>query len=711
MGKEESMSDIKICYGCMSGIDSSAYRCPRCGFQYEKYMKEKNPSYLNPGEQLQGRYLIGKVLGAGGFGITYIGYDMTLQIPIAIKEYFPSEYASRNTENMTHYSNEVRETQSNDIYTIGLEKFLNEARSLAHFNKMEGIVSVTDFFYENNTGYLVMEYLPGKSLKEIVLSRNAPMGEEEVKYLIRPVLDALQAIHKEGLIHRDISPDNLIMGETGKLVLIDFGAAREISEYSASLTVVLKPGYAPLEQYTSTGHQGPWTDVYALCATMYFMVTHAVPEGATDRALTDHLLSLSELGMNVSTGFSEAIKKGLAVDYSRRFQSMQELKQALDNTADVQSEVQSVSQTQQQSAQQMTSNQNQQQNPYTAKTVPLYQNQQQNPYTAKTVPLYQNQQQNPYTDKTVPLYQNQQQLSYQQNTQQQNQNYGQYGQSQNAAEKKTNQGWLVVAAAGIFCVVLLFVGGYLIKNNFRFGGQSQETNADAGSTAVSGTYVTYKSVNMDNIPVYSEAGGENMCGKLPEGQPCEALEKKECDGVNWCKVDYCGKSGWIEEQYLRYISSEKNYFYLQEDSTKNVVFNNEESIKLHTEPKTKSPYAAIDIPYGTEFTVSELKNGWAKVAYNGAESWLDMKVAGCYNANYWQVEICNGSTTKEINLREKSNEKSKSLAKIPTGTVLSILQFKKGWGKISYNGKEGWIKLHYATPCSESGLPFSEDIK
>ena len=181
-----------------------------------------------------------------------------------------------------------------------------------------------------------MDYLPGMSLKKIIEGQKQPMTEKEVMHLLRPVMQALEEVHRHGLIHRDISPENLIMNDDGRLTLIDFGAARQVSkDKKKELTVIMKRGYAPLEQYVNNGQQGPWTDVYALAATIYYMVTHAVPQQAVERLRQDPVYSLYELGMPVSKQFSDAVAMGMAVDYHDRFQSMAAFEAALAGRTNV----------------------------------------------------------------------------------------------------------------------------------------------------------------------------------------------------------------------------------------------------------------------------------------------------------------------------------------------------------------------------------------
>ena len=308
--------------------------CPVCGFNYERYMSKRNPATLRPGTEIDGRYMIGVVLGQGGFGITYLGYDKNLEIPVAVKEYYPRDSVRRDTDADGAESRRVSVTGDQEEYRAGLERFLHEARTLARFNQLKGIVTVSAYIEQNNTGYIIMDYLPGMSLKKIIEGQKQPMTEKEVMHLLRPVMQALEEIHRHGLIHRDISPENLIMNDDGRLTLIDFGAARQVSkEKKNNLTVIMKRGYAPMEQYGNNGEQGPWTDVYALAATMYYMVTHAIPPQAVERIREDPVYPLYDLGMPVSKQFSDAVAMGMAVDYHDRFQSMEAFEAALVGTS------------------------------------------------------------------------------------------------------------------------------------------------------------------------------------------------------------------------------------------------------------------------------------------------------------------------------------------------------------------------------------------
>ncbi len=350
--------------------------CPFCGFDPSAY--RQNPRCLPINTVLAGKYLVGKVLGEGGFGITYMGYDLNMKTRIAIKEYFPVELVSRDTTRLSEGGGSDRvislSGEKSKTYRQGLQKYVDEARSVSRFSGTPGIVSVKDFFYENDTAYIVMEYIEGVSLKEYLKQRGGRLPEEEALAILRPVLEALEQVHGAGIVHRDISPDNIMLtfegedgssGESGgsgiapvsgqakaaqsagrtsaggsgtetvhgsiaAVRLIDFGAARMTAKNDQkSLTIILKHGYAPEEQYRSHGEQGPWTDVYALCAVLYRMLTGTVPEPAMDRLFSDDLKRPEELGAVVSPAVSEAVMKGLAVKKDDRIRTVRELSDAL----------------------------------------------------------------------------------------------------------------------------------------------------------------------------------------------------------------------------------------------------------------------------------------------------------------------------------------------------------------------------------------------
>lgn len=307
-----------ICYNCKQDIGSAA-TCPYCG---AVVLKEPQPHHLPTGSLIAGRYWIEGVLGEGGFGITYLGRDNKLGHAIAVKEYFPHGLTHRYTDG----SYEVYASSSDEDQTFvrGRERFLKEAQTLAQFTAEPGVVSVTDYVEENNTAYLIMEYLEGVTLMQYIRT-NGIMSADKTFEMLEPVMKTLEKIHKAGIIHRDISPDNIMRLNSGQLVLMDFGSARKYVDDRRSMSVMLKKGYAPMEQYRRSGEQGPWTDVYALCATIYHCITGKLPEDSLDRAVEDTLQKPSALGAVISPAQERVLLYGLAVDQRDRCQSMTEL--------------------------------------------------------------------------------------------------------------------------------------------------------------------------------------------------------------------------------------------------------------------------------------------------------------------------------------------------------------------------------------------------
>lgn len=273
-------ADMKLCLECMEQYDDQYSVCPFCGAI--EGTKAENELHMSPGMILKGEnstYTVGKVLGSGSFGTTYIAWDNLLERKVAIKEYLPSEYATRISG-----STMVEIDKSKyEAFSKGMEKFIDEARKLAKFDDLEGIVRIYDHFYQNDTAYIVMEYLDGITLADY-LELNGKIDPETAVDMLMPVLKSLVEVHKMGIIHRDIAPDNIMITKKGDVKLIDFGAARYIkSSPSKLITVIVKRGFSPEEQYHSSGIQGPHTDVYSLAATLYNMITVIVPPDALER--------------------------------------------------------------------------------------------------------------------------------------------------------------------------------------------------------------------------------------------------------------------------------------------------------------------------------------------------------------------------------------------------------------------------------------------
>lgn len=313
------------CFNCMEHIEKNNSICPVCGYDGIKTNDEHY--FLAQGTLLQNKYIIGNVLGHGGFGVTYIGFNTILGKKVAIKEYLPTDVAMRN-EN----SDEVKSFSGTKLeqFKFGLDRFLDEAKILGKYNEHPCIVSILDYFECNNTAYLVMEYLDGITLNEYLKRSGGKLVWDKALEIIMPIIDALREVHKSGMIHRDISPDNIFITNEGQVKLLDFGAARyAMGEKSKSLSVILKPGYAPPEQYSSNGNQGPWTDIYAISATLYRIITGVNMIDAMDRSMNVEYVELCDMENNTPEELNEVLKQGLEFMPQDRWQKIADFQDKL----------------------------------------------------------------------------------------------------------------------------------------------------------------------------------------------------------------------------------------------------------------------------------------------------------------------------------------------------------------------------------------------
>lgn len=322
-----------VCPNCFQPLGDEGV-CGHCGFEANGYVTL--PHHLAPGARIKQRYQVGRVLGEGGFGITYAGWDTVLDVKVAIKEFYMAGYVNRNHEASPNVFATLGAHR--DTFNKNKEKFLSEARVLARFYEEPGIVGVRDFCEENGTAYIIMDFLDGVTLKEY-LEAHGPLPPAEAIRLLLPVIRSLQHVHAGGVIHRDISPDNIMVLADGRTKLLDFGAAREVSQTDIkSLSVILKPGYAPEEQYRSKGRQGPWTDVYALAATLYRCITGEAPDDAMERMYRDRLPAPADTAAACPAAISRVIMKALAVRQPDRYQDipafLQDLEAALARPED-----------------------------------------------------------------------------------------------------------------------------------------------------------------------------------------------------------------------------------------------------------------------------------------------------------------------------------------------------------------------------------------
>ncbi len=275
---------------------------------------------------LAGKYVIQQTLGQGGFGITYIAEDYKTKEKVVMKEFFPDTMVTRGQNNAIT----IRSGPAGENFIYGKDCFLAEAKTLAEFIGNENIVKVICYFEENGTAYFAMEYIEGESFQHYIKSHGGKISWEEAIKILLPVMDALAVVHSKGIIHRDVTPDNIYITREGVVKLLDFGAARySLGDKSRSMDVVLKHGFAPKEQYTRHGRQGPFTDVYTMGASFYYALTGKRPPDAIDRMEEDDLIPPASLGVAIPPEAEDAILKALNVQSADRFQDMPAFKNAL----------------------------------------------------------------------------------------------------------------------------------------------------------------------------------------------------------------------------------------------------------------------------------------------------------------------------------------------------------------------------------------------
>lgn len=304
--------------------DSEYEICPFCGHYTGAPAQE--PYHLAPETLLGDRYIIGNVLGFGGFGITYKAWDKKLDSVVAIKEYYPSGIVNRppGTQKLLLFSGAKKKE-----FEYGLIRFIDEARNMTKFNAHKNIVNVYEYFEENNTAYIVMEFLDGCTLGEYMEKNDGKLSLDRGIEIILHICDALKDVHENGIIHRDISPDNIFMCKDGTIKLIDFGAARFSSEEAKNFTIILKPGFAPPEQYEQVSDQGPKTDIYAVGATLYYMLTGVKPDESTNRKIKDILEEPIKLDSSIPQYISDSILKAMAIEAHLRFETVEEFEKSI----------------------------------------------------------------------------------------------------------------------------------------------------------------------------------------------------------------------------------------------------------------------------------------------------------------------------------------------------------------------------------------------
>ena len=311
----------QICEYCLT--EGSGKTCRVCGFDKTNYKKEWG--VLPPGSILSGKYIVGKIIGQGGFGITYLAYDTKHEKKVALKEYYPVTYSKRGEDGVTVAASRAEDAE---LYKSGMEKFYEEASLVSRFNGNPNIVSVYEFFYENDTAYFVMELLRGISLKAYI-DEHGCLSPEETLYIADKVSNALMVTHSANTLHRDISPDNIMLCADGNVKIIDFGAARQVAaDNPKSMSVILKQGFAPLEQYQRRGKQGPWTDLYSLGATLYYTQTKVCLDDPMSRSDDDS--EFQSNSFNIEPQLWEVIRHSLNIKIDERYKDAFEFRTALD---------------------------------------------------------------------------------------------------------------------------------------------------------------------------------------------------------------------------------------------------------------------------------------------------------------------------------------------------------------------------------------------
>ena len=317
---------MKRCYSCFRLFENTETICPYCG--REEITEAEEPIYLEPGLLLNNRYIIGESIGAGGFGIIYKAWDTKLENIVAVKEFFASRLVTRAKGEKKVIVNK----KSIDEFNYRKDRFLAEAKTMAQFGEHRNIPNVFEFFEENGTAYIVMELLKGMALNDYLKVHDGKIEKDFALLITNEVGRALNALHEKGIIHRDVAPDNIFIcsGKDLKIKLLDLGAAKLADSTDEIIDIILKPGFSPYEQYDNSNNIGPWTDVYALGATLYAMITGYKPDESTNRKQVDNVKPPMLIDDSISENLSNAIMKSMAIDKHMRFKTVNEFLKAIN---------------------------------------------------------------------------------------------------------------------------------------------------------------------------------------------------------------------------------------------------------------------------------------------------------------------------------------------------------------------------------------------
>lgn len=522
------------CYNCMKQIADDCTFCAYCGHSTAAH---NHPHHLTPGTTLNNKYLVGNAIGEGGFGITYVGLDLVLDRKIAIKEFFPSGFANRNntlTNNVTlNYDNE------GEYFKKGVEHFLQEAKSIAKFHDEKSVVDIISFFEENNTAYIIMEYIDGETLSDRIRSKGTYEPVEALKLFI-PIMSTLEKMHRERIIHRDISPDNIFVLHDNSLKLIDFGSARYFAGFNKkTLSVQFKPGYAPIEQYNKNGQQGPWTDVYGLCATIYKCITGVTPVDSLERIQNDSLQRPSGLGVKIDEPLENTLMHGLEVYPENRCRDMLELKNAFEKQLNSSSVTPAVAAS---TVPPVIANAAP---PVTARSSqPVTTTTKTPPNAANTTPPVANINQTVYTDKTygnTGMYNQPNQTNYSNP----NPNFTNGQNYYTKPKKKAPIGVIIGSSLGGLAVIVIAV--IIILNSIPKG-NNPDPNPISSSSSSSDSSSSYSSSSdysssessqstFKNKPITKYGYKEYICDKLSICVPNEYIEKRNSPNYYYYNAD------------------------------------------------------------------------------------------------------------------------------------------------------------------------------
>ncbi len=320
---------MKLCYSCMNTIEDRYNTvCPLCGMNIVPVYKEN--LYLKPGTVLTGKFVVGRVIGHGGFGITYLGWHNVLKCKIAIKEFYPQDIPVRNEDGV---SISIPSMDKKGKFESGLDRFIKEAQDIAGLQDIVGVTQIFSFFKANGTGYIIFEFLDGQTLKEYMKrigQENKAMEYSLAREYVLNVLFILKQVHARGIIHRDIAPDNVFLTNEGNIKLIDFGAAKtETSILVEDNAILVKSGYTPPEQYSNKVKHTPATDLYAVASMFYYLLTGKRVSPAIERMMNDDLIPLSQRGVHIPSNAEAAILMCLDLNQKYRLQSAEDFMEAL----------------------------------------------------------------------------------------------------------------------------------------------------------------------------------------------------------------------------------------------------------------------------------------------------------------------------------------------------------------------------------------------